>query len=153
MGFLDSLEGDRIYLDANIWIYALEAVSEYSQMLAPLFEAADTGSITLVTSELSLAEILVKPIKQANVLEQALYSEAIISNDSLTVVPVDRSVLIRAARTRASTKLKLPDAIHAASAIENACTTFLTNDKQFKTVKRLHTLLLSQVLTNNNEQA
>lgn len=61
MGFLDWLRGDYIYLDANIWIYALEPVSEYGQPLAALFEAADAGSLTLVTSELSLAEILVRP--------------------------------------------------------------------------------------------
>ncbi|PZO47147.1 MAG: VapC toxin family PIN domain ribonuclease [Phormidesmis priestleyi] len=136
-----------MYLDANIWIYALEPISDYSQPLATLFEADDAGSLTLVTSELSLAEILVRPIKKANIFEQETYAKAITSTDSLIVVPVNRSILIEAAATRANTKLKLPDAIHAASAIATGCTTFLTNDKQFRTVEDLHTLLISQVLT------
>lgn len=101
----------------------------------------------MVTSELSLAEILVRPIKKANIFEQETYAKAITSTDSLIVVPVNRSILIEAAATRANTKLKLPDAIHAASAIATGCTTFLTNDKQFRTVEDLHTLLISQVLT------
>lgn len=152
MGFLDQLRGSCIYLDSNIWIYALEPISEYSQPLTALFEATDAGSLTLVTSELSLAEILVRPIQKANVLEQEAYIEAITSTDSLIVMPVDRSILIGAAEIRANTKLKLPDAIHAATAMASSCTTFLTNDKQFRTVKGLHTLLMSQIPTESNEE-
>lgn len=59
----------RIYLDSNIWIYALEPVSDYGELIADLFDAADAGLLTLVTSELALAEILVRPIKQANTFE------------------------------------------------------------------------------------
>jgi predicted nucleic acid-binding protein len=134
MGLLDLIRGDRVYLDANIWIYALEGVSDYSQSLAALFEAVDAELLKLITSELSLAEILVRPIKEGNVLEQETYTEAIASTDGLTAVPIDRSILMQAAKIRARTKLKLPDAIHAATATSNGCTTFLTNDKQFRTV-------------------
>lgn len=93
------------------------------------------------------AEMLVRPIRKASVLEQKIYTEAITSTDGLVVVPVNRSILIRAVEIRASTKLKLPDAIHAATAITSGCTTFLTNDKQFRTVKELHTLLMSQIVS------
>ncbi len=58
MGFLDLLQGNRIYLDANIWIYALEGVADYLQVQILLFESVDAGSLTIVTSELSRAEIL-----------------------------------------------------------------------------------------------
>ena len=151
MGLINSIRGDCIYLDANIWIYALEGASEYSQQLTALFEESDAGSLTLVTSELSLAEIMVKPIRTANVSEQENYKKAITSTDDLIVVPVDRSILIQAAETRANTKLKLPDAIHAATAIASNCTTFLTNDKQFRTVKGLNTLLMSQISTEPDD--
>jgi predicted nucleic acid-binding protein len=145
MGLLDLIKGDRVYLDANIWIYASEGVSDYSQSLSALFEAVDAGLLKLVTSELSLAEILVRPIKEGNVLEQETYTEAITSTDGSTSIPINREILIRAAGIRANTKLKLPDAIHAATAINAGCTTFLTNDKQFRTVQDLYVLLISQI--------
>ncbi|EDX85419.1 hypothetical protein S7335_3120 [Synechococcus sp. PCC 7335] len=68
-------------------------------------------------------------------------------------MPIGRSILLEAARVRASTKLKLPDAIHAATALSTSCTTFLTNDKQFRSVQGLHTLLMSQVLVDADEGA
>ncbi|MGB7087656.1 MAG: PIN domain-containing protein [Phormidesmis sp.] len=91
-------------------------------------------------------------LKNKTFLSKKLNIAAITSADGSSAVPISRSILIRAAAIRASTKLKLPDAIHAATAITTGCTTFLTNDKQFKTVKRLHTLLLSQVMTDSDEE-
>jgi len=151
MGLLALLKGDRIYVDTNIWIYALEGFSDYKNSLIALSEAVAAGKLALVTSELSLAEVLVKPIKKGDTLGQEVYKKAIETTDVLTVVPVDRSILIRAAEIRSKTKLKLPDAIHAASALSAGCTTFLTNDKQFRTVPALHTRLLSQVLINSDK--
>lgn len=69
-----------------------------------------------VTSELTLAEVLVKPF-QANQTElQQIYVETLQASDSLTMVPISRTALIEAARLRAQhASLKLPDAIHAAT--------------------------------------
>lgn len=50
---MERLKGNRIYLDANIWIYALEDVAEYSVSLAALFKAAEESALTIVTSELT----------------------------------------------------------------------------------------------------
>lgn len=146
MGLLDLLTGDRIHLDANIWIYSSEGVSAYSQSLIALFAAVDAGSLTLVTSELTLAEILVRPIRAGNTLEQETYIKAITNTKNSVAIPVERSILIRAAEIRSQTKLKLPDAIHAATAIAANCTTFLTNDKQFRTVPSLNVVLLAQAV-------
>lgn len=119
----------RLYLPGRQYLdLRFGKVSEYDQQLADLSKASDLRSLMLVTSELSLAEIMIKPIKMADVFEQETYKRAITSTDNLTVVPVNSSILIQAAETRANTKLKLPDAIHAATAIATNCTTFLTND-------------------------
>ena len=78
MGLLASLKGDRVYLDANIWIYISEEVSAYSDSLVALSEAVELGKLKLVTSELSLAEILVRPIREENTLEQDVYKDTIV---------------------------------------------------------------------------
>ena len=47
---------------------------------------------------------------------------------SLSLVQVTRNILIDAARLRAHSRIKLPDAIHAATALQSECASFLTND-------------------------
>jgi predicted nucleic acid-binding protein len=67
------------------------------------------------------------------------------SSSTLQVVPITREVLVTAARLRAEQGLKLPDAIHAATAQLTNCQQFLTNDTRFKNLPGLPVLLLSQL--------
>jgi predicted nucleic acid-binding protein len=67
MGLLSAIHGDRIYLDVNIWIYALEGYPAFVQDLTQLFQAIDRGTLAAFTSELSLAEALVKPLQTQNI--------------------------------------------------------------------------------------
>ena len=62
MGIVENIQGSRIYLDTNVFIYALEAYPEYELSLNSLFSAIDSGKLTAVTSELTLAEVLIKPM-------------------------------------------------------------------------------------------
>ena len=146
MGLLNAIQGNSVYLDTNIWIYALEGFPAFAQELATLFQAIDQGQLTAVTSELSLSEVLVKPIQNGNMAQQDIYKQALSSTSTLQVVPVQRDVLIEAARLRATVNLKLPDAIHAATAIATQCSTFVTNDHRFQIVSGFQTVLLSQVI-------
>lgn len=148
MGFLTALQGQRIYLDTNIWIYALEGYPSFIQFLTELFIGIDQGSLNAVTSELTLAEVLVKPLMDQNLQRQNIYHQALQSSKSLEVVPVSREVLLKAAELRAECNLKLPDAIHAATALQTKCFNFLTNDKRFQTVAELRVILLSQAASS-----
>jgi predicted nucleic acid-binding protein len=73
MGLLSALQGDRIYLDVNIWIYSLEGYPAFVQELTQLFQAIDRGAITVITRELSLAEVLVKLLQTQNIAQQEIY--------------------------------------------------------------------------------
>lgn len=145
MGILEHLQGKRIYLDSNIWIYSIENYPEYSAVITVLFQHLEQGSFEIFTSELTLAETLVKPIKDGNLELQQIYESAIVSRKPLSVMPVERSILVQAADIRAQSKIKLPDAIHAATALSTQCTTFLTNDKQLRAIPDITVLLLSQL--------
>jgi predicted nucleic acid-binding protein len=147
MGILNAIQGNQVYLDTNVWIYALEAFPTYVQELTTLLQAIDQGNLLAVTSELSLAEVLVKPIQNQNVSQQNLYKQALSTTPNLQVVPVQRDILIEAAQLRASINLKLPDAIHAATAIRTQCSSLLTNDQKFQSVPGLHIILLSQIIS------
>jgi hypothetical protein len=47
-------DSSRLYVDANVWIYALEGYAAYAVPLKTLFARIDTGEITATTSKCSL---------------------------------------------------------------------------------------------------
>lgn len=118
----------RVYLDTNIFIYAFEGYPVFRPVLTTLFESLDRRELTAVTSELTLAEALVKPLLDRHAERQAAYLQLLQPTASLQLVPVSRDILIAAARLRAEAHLKLPDAIHVATAQLTDCAHFLTND-------------------------
>ena len=129
---LRRLETSRVYFDANIFIYALEGISPFVEELNEVFESVDNGEITAFTSELSLAECLVKPYIEKDVLRQEIFDQILTTSDTFKVLPVDRQLLKDAASLRATyTALRLPDAIHIATALSDQCV-FLTNDIRLK---------------------
>ncbi|MBF2090300.1 MAG: type II toxin-antitoxin system VapC family toxin [Synechococcales cyanobacterium K44_A2020_017] len=146
MGLLEALQGDRIYLDTNAWIYALEGYSVFRPELTQLFGQIQSGALRGVTSELTLAELLVKPYRDQDLAQQARYKKAIANRQNFFIVPILRDLLIDAAEVRANTQLKLPDAIHAATALRTDCTTFITNDRQLKKLTHIPVVLLSEVI-------
>jgi predicted nucleic acid-binding protein len=135
----------RIYLDTNIFIYALEGYPVFRAVLTTLFDALDRGELMAVTSELTLAEVLVKPLLDHHAERKAAYLQALQPSTSLQIISVSREVLIAAARLRADANLKLPDAIHLATAQLTGCGEFLTNDAHFPTLPGLVIRQLSEL--------
>ena len=143
MGSLTAIAGRTVYLDANIVIYAVEEIQPHAPKLKELFDRFDRGELHAVTSELTLAEALVKPIRDQLPQVRAAYDRLLRQSAALTIAPVTRDVLTLAAELRAAVPaLKLPDAIHAATSLLRGCTTLLTNDARFETVPALPVLLL-----------
>lgn len=143
---LNAIRGERVYLDTNIFIYALEGYPNFVEELTELFESLDEGNLSAVTSELTLAEVLVRPFIDGNIERQTAYQQALQNSDVLEVVLVSRDVLIEAARLRSVTNLRLPDAIHGATARLTGCETFLTNDRQLLAIPDIEVVLLSEVI-------
>lgn len=148
MGLLEAIPSGIVYLDTNIWIYTLENYAAYSQDLTALFQAIDNGTLKAITSELTLAEILVAPIQREDVAQQEICKQFIRNTETLSVLPISQDILIEAAKVRARTSIKLPDAIHLATAIGAGCTAFLTNDRQLKKVTDIPVILLSDVVAS-----
>lgn len=145
MDLIKSLKGNRIYLDTNIWIYAFEGYFDYSSILEDLFNKFDNRELIPVTSDLTIAEALVKPFMDGNIKLQNFYTEIFKNNNSIEVIPISKDILIKAAYLSASFKIKLPDAIHAATSILNECHTFLTNDKNLVNLPELNPIILSDL--------
>jgi predicted nucleic acid-binding protein len=131
MAFLN-LVGTRVYLDTNVFVYAVEGYPQFTEEMRMLFRAIDQRQVEAVTSELTLAEVLVKPLADNNTMLCQLYETTLWTSRGLSVLPVTRAILRSAAQLRASANVRLPDAIHLATAAMTACDTFLTNDQQLQ---------------------
>jgi predicted nucleic acid-binding protein len=125
---------ERIYLDTNIFIAAFEARTELSATLRKLLSGASPlKDARFTTSEMTLAELLVLPFRRNDADQVTLYSTMFASGSWLAVQPVSREIFIRAADVRARTpSLKLPDAVHLATASSSGCTHLLTADTGMK---------------------
>jgi predicted nucleic acid-binding protein len=127
-----------IYLDANIFIATFEVRSNLSAALRELLsKATKLERARFVTSEMTLAELLVLPFRQNDAEKVRLYSAMFAPNLWLDVHPVSREILMRAASFRANTtSLKLPDAVHLATAVRAGCTHMLTADRGIRSSGR-----------------
>lgn len=131
MGRLAAQIGAKPYLDSNVWIYSIERVAGLHVFADAMFVASDNAELNVVCSELALSEVLVKPMESGDHRLTQVYVSALQTVGSRSIVPVSRDVLMRASEIRAKHRLKLPDAIHAATAELSGCTSFITNDQRF----------------------
>jgi uncharacterized protein len=122
--------GQLIYLDSNIVIYALEESSDWPDAVRALLDAIDASQIRAVTSELTLAEVMTKPLQSSSPEHLSKYKQFLSPTGALWMPSVSRDVLTAVAALRATTGLKLFDAIHVATAQSTHCDYFLTQDER-----------------------
>lgn len=134
-----------VYLDTNIFIYSMEGHENYHDVLMDLFNHIEKHELKVITSELTLAECLVKPQKDKNSAAIEQYKTHITTNHRLTVKAVTRKILIDSAQVRSQLGLKLPDAIHMATALDQGCKTFITNDKNLRSPKNIIRMTLEDL--------
>lgn len=121
----------RIYLDTNIFIVAFEKEGLLSDCARAVLHLVRTGVATGVFIELIVAELLVKPVAAEDVELYGSYLALLDSPPGYVARPIDRDVLIEAARRRSiSRRTKLPDAIHVATATLEQCLACVTADKK-----------------------
>lgn len=119
----------RIYLDSNIFIYLLESHPTWGERAREAVAAMQARSDLLMTSALTIGEVLTKPIFAG---DQPLIDayESMFHQPSLEVVAFDTNVARTFAQVRAKTAAKPADAIHLASAASRGCDLFVTHDSR-----------------------
>ncbi|MEW6210246.1 MAG: type II toxin-antitoxin system VapC family toxin [Acidobacteriota bacterium] len=146
MGTLNLPTGGLVYVDTQVVIYSVEKHPDYWPLVRPLWLASKAGEVEVISSELVLLETLVGPMKNTADLLVADY-EQLLSSTEIRLIPITRAILKEAARLRAETNLKAPDAIHAATSQAIGCDIFLTNDREFRRVSGLPLVLLTDIAT------
>ena len=120
--------GAIVLVDTAPFIYVLEAHAQFADRFTGLFEAADAGLLQIALSTVTLAEVLTGPFKASQTALAKRYEKALAR---YTTVSVSAPIAALAAQLRAQYRLKLPDALQLATALELGATAFVTHDRDF----------------------
>jgi predicted nucleic acid-binding protein len=117
----------RVFFDTNLFIYLVEGHGERADRVMAILERMSQRGDELLTSTITLAEVLVKPLAVGDTAWADRY-EKMLDTPGVSVLPFDRSCARIYARLRKDTTLKPPDAIQLACAADARCDLFITND-------------------------
>ncbi len=131
-------EGATVLVDTAPWIYLLEDHPEFAALFVGLFEAAERGQVQLALSTVTLAELLTGPFKAGQTALAKRYETAL---GAYQVVPLSAAVASLAAQLRVQYRLKLPDAVQLASALDIGAAALVTHDRDFSAVQGLPVLM------------
>jgi predicted nucleic acid-binding protein len=144
--WLKPLYGQVVGLDTAPLIYFIEKHQTYLPLVRPFFEAVERGDIQVVTSTLTLTEVLIHPLRQGNQDLAREYSRILLNATNLKTVSVSPLVASEAARIRADSGIRTPDAIQLATAQQAKATFFLTNDEGLAGIPGLQLVVLRDLL-------
>jgi len=123
----------RIFWDTNIFIYFFEDQGRQGIMARKLRENMIRRGDQLITSAMTVGEILVKPQEQQD-LELCKQYERAITNTAL-IVPFDLDAARRFSVLRLNRSLRAPDAIQLACAATVRSDLFVTNDDRLSAMQ------------------
>ncbi len=127
-----SLEGlpanALVLVDTAPIIYVLEGHPRLARRFRPLFEAYEAGALRLAVTTVTIAEVLTGP-EQAH--DHVLAEKCREVFESWNVIALDFGIAVRAAGLRAMYRLKLADAVQAASALAINADALATHDRDF----------------------
>jgi predicted nucleic acid-binding protein len=116
----------RIFWDTNLFIYLFEDYGEFSNRVGNLRRSMLVRGDQLMTSTLTLGEILVKPFKQGQDELARKYEQTITATSQM--LPFDIKAAAIYARLRCDRSIRAPDAIQLACAAAAGVDLFITND-------------------------
>ena len=147
MAWTDELRGQVVGLDTAPLIYYVERKQPYVDTVRPFFAALTAGEFRVVTSILTLSEVLVQPMNHNDTPLVDHYRDIILHTPGLDTMRVSRRIAERAAAIRAAhRRVRLPDAVQLATALIGRADFFLTNDIALPPLPSLKMLVVEDLL-------
>jgi predicted nucleic acid-binding protein len=134
----------ELFLDTAPIIYHVEGNLAYQPLTDQVFQTIRAGTLSAVTSPITLSECLVHPYWRSDMALAQKFRNVITAGVNTRYVGVD-AVAERAAEIRAHYNLKLADSFQVAAAIAAGCDAFLTNDTALKRVNGITILALDEL--------
>ena len=119
----------KIFLDTNIFIYLVEDRGPRGKRATEIFNELSLRGDEVLTSTLTLGELLVKPL-EANDQGLANRYRTAFRGPTVRVLAFDEAAGEKYARIRLNRAIKAPDAIQLATAGNAGCDLFITNDER-----------------------
>ncbi|MGK4007869.1 type II toxin-antitoxin system VapC family toxin [Sorangium sp. So ce1036] len=141
----------RIAIDTAAFIYFMEDHPVFGPIVEPLFVSLDEGRMAGVSSELTLLEVLVRPLAEQREDLANAYRRLLLDSESLSLHPIDRAVLEEAARIRARYRFRSPDAIQLATARLAGVDAFITNDVRLSSFAGVPVVVLADAVHPSGE--
>jgi predicted nucleic acid-binding protein len=130
----DLPEQALLLIDSAPIIYFLEAHPQLGPRFKPLFEAHGAGRVRFAVTTITVSEVWTGPLQAGDDALARRY-RAILK--SWQPIALDLDIAESAARFRASLRLRLGDAIQAASALAINAAALVTHDRDFSRVSSL----------------
>lgn len=135
-----------VLVDTAPIIYVLEGHPQFARRFKPLFEAHEKGALRLAVTTVTILEVMTG-LKQAQAMADQAQDHHLMARysqlarqypevfSSWRVIALNDNVAYRAAWLRAIYRLKLPDAVQAASALSINADALVTHDRDFSRLK------------------
>ena len=136
----------RIALDTSIFIYQLEANPRYVGLTDPIFAWLERPDHAAVTSTITMTELLVQPYRNSDEQRAGGFYALLSTYPNLDWIAPNLEIADIAARIRAAHRLRTPDALQAATAVQAQATGLVTNDPVFARIEAFETLVLDHLL-------
>jgi predicted nucleic acid-binding protein len=147
VGLKEDLGAGPTALDTAAFIYFIEENETFLPLVASIFEDVENGRREIVTSSLTLLEVLVVPLRSGNLALADRYDALLSRSRGLKLVDIGRDQLRLAAQLRAvHSSVRTPDALQLAAALSAGCGAFVTNDRHLPAVPGLRVLQLRSYL-------
>jgi predicted nucleic acid-binding protein len=143
--WINELSGKTVGLDTAPLIYFIEENLTYLDAVRHFFEAMDRGDFIVVTSTITLLEVLVHPLRSNDKKLASEYRD-ILLNSKLMTSEVSNALAEQAAQLRASYNLRTPDAIQIGAALNAGASHFFTNDVRLPKIPSIQILSLDALI-------
>jgi len=145
MAWIEDLHGKIVGVDTAPFIYLIEENPKYVEAMRRFFSAVDSRQIQIVTSTVTLLEVLVQPIRRGQEAFASHYREILLDSTNMSCQAVSSGIAEEAARLRATYNIHTPDSIQLATAIREGASHFLTNDRYLPSIASPELLILDQL--------
>jgi predicted nucleic acid-binding protein len=127
--------GLKTFWDTNVFIYLMERDPGWHDRASALFKKHIEGADELVTSMLTLGELLAQPLRMGRSDQAERYIEFMTTTPRLHLVSFDRKAAEHYGLIRSLATIRQPDAIQLACAATSGSQVFITNDQRLWSAK------------------
>ena len=142
---IDELRGRKVYVDANVFIYFLDATPTLVDHASFLLESVDSGAFEAITGDAAVAEVMVGPYRVGDPLTIRRVEEFFGRPRFLEIVSHTSTNFKDAAMLRGTLEFGFIDALHLATAAANGCDALVTNDARMQSALGVDVIPLQSI--------